>query len=165
VIRHPAPIVLQSHDHDCGPACVESILSWAGYTTDTAALLKATRATIRHGTDPEDLAAILEAARLRPVIDEHMSKEELVERLDVGPVIAAIAAYRSGHWVTVVGVTARRVIVMDPATNRRAYRSLLWSDWLRRWHDTDRRGRPRVRLGISVRARCRRHAIEKGIPE
>jgi len=165
VISHPAPIVLQGKTFDCGPACVESLLSWAGYTTDTAALLRATRATVKHGTDPEDLAAILEAAKLRPVIDEEMTREELTERLDVGPVIAAIQAYGTGHWLTVVGVSARRVIVMDPATRQRAYRSLLWSEWLRRWHDTDRRGRERVRLGISVRARCRRHAIEKGIPE
>lgn len=164
MIRHPVPIVQQQADHDCGPACVESLLSWAGYTTDTRALLKATRATVRHGTDPEDLASILEAAKLRPVIDEHMSREELVERLDAGPVIAAIQAYRDGHWVVVVGVSARRVIVMDPATRHRAYRSLPWAEWLGRWWDTDRAGRERVRLGISVRARCRRHAVVKGVP-
>ena len=165
MIRHPVPIVPQQADHDCGPACVESLLSYSGYTTDTRALLRATRASLRHGTDPEDLAAVLHAAGLRPVIDEDMSREELVERLDTGPVIAAIQAYRSGHWVIVVGVSARRVIVMDPATRCRAYHSLTWAEWLSRWHDDDRAGRIRTRLGISVRARCRRHAVVAGVPE
>ena len=165
MIRHPVPIVPQSADHDCGPACVESLLSYSGYTTDTRALLRATRASLAHGTDPEDLAAVLHAARLRPVIDEEMSREELVERLDTGPVIAMMRAYRTGHFVIVLGVSARRVVMMDPATSSRAYHSLTWREWLRRWWDYDRAGRIRSRLGISVRARCRRHAVVAGVPE
>ena len=162
---HCVPIVHQRDDHDCGPACVEAVASYYGRVVDFDSLVVACRTTFKHGTDPEDLVSVLLAGGLRSQIDEPMTIDELSEAAANGPVICPIVAYGSGHWCVVVKVAKTRITVMDPASSSRAYRTLPVSDWLRRWHDTDRRGRSRVRLGISVRARCRRHAVEKGIPE
>lgn len=164
MIRHPVPIVAQQDDHDCGPACIEAVALYAGLLVDGASLVSACRTTYAHGTDPEDLVAVLEGGGLVPRIEEPMTPEELRDALERGPVICAIQAYGTGHWVVAVNATTTRVTVMDPASSQRCYRWMYWPEWVARWHDTDRRGRPRVQCGIGVRARAKACRPMRGIP-
>jgi ABC-type bacteriocin/lantibiotic exporter with double-glycine peptidase domain len=165
MIHHPLPIILQTRDYDCGPACVESVVSYCGWTVNADTLLRATRAHPRHGTDAADLVPILDAAGTRPTVDDELCRDELCEHVERhGPAICPIRAYQDGHWVAVVGFTDCRVIVMDPASDVRAFRSLTWAQWMKRWWDLDRDNHPIRRQAVLCRVRRRPGRVVVGVP-
>jgi predicted double-glycine peptidase len=163
VISHPIPVVHQRDDHDCGPACLDAVLTYAGFRPLPDQLIRL--ASRRHGCDAADLAGVLEAAGVPCSWTVDSDLDELAGCLLSGPVIAAMQAYGTGHWVVVVGMSRTRVTVMDPASVQRCYRWLPVTEFYRRWWDTDRRGRRVDRVAVSMRIRPRLARPVKGVPD
>lgn len=144
------PTLRQRDVFDCGVALAEAVLLWANRPYCRRSLSAALRATRLAGTDPEDLAAILEAAGLRVEVIDQMERVELTEAIDAGsPVCVCVTpADGIGHWLGCVGWSKRNVFALDPWTGR--IEPWQWRAFLGAWHDTDKRRRRRVRMGVVV---------------
>lgn len=145
----PLPTIRQRSDHDCGVALTESILFWAGKRPDRRHLEAALLTTRRHGTEPADVAAVLCAAGLKAEVHYDFDPAELREALDAGnPVGLCVTPDTVGHWIGAVGCSRQSLFALDPWTGR--VERWDWKNFLRAWHDKDRRGRVLTRPAVLV---------------
>lgn len=124
------PDVRQVEDHDCGPACLRSVLQLFG-RPDSRPIPH----TPQDGCDPRTVEHVLRQHGLQVIAGE-MSIADLAHHTRAyRPVMCPIQLHGSGHWVIVAGVVNGHVWFHDPLAGMS---SLRLGQFLSNWHDTDR---------------------------
>jgi hypothetical protein len=138
------PDVRQAHDFDCGRAAVDTLLLFYRLPLSAYGPGGAGLANPLQGMSPDTVEAALRACRLA-VVSGTLTLADLRHYTRSRPVLTLTQWDGSGHWVTVAGVTARRVYFGCPG---RGPQSLAVADWLDRWHDRGRYGGAFTRFGV-----------------
>jgi predicted double-glycine peptidase len=163
----PVPLISQSQPWTCGAAALMATLVYFGVFDDAESSLVAELGTTPvDGTHVRDIVSVARRFGLTAEARTRLTLADLEAQLAGGAVvIAALQAWPSrrvpdwrsdwddGHYVVVVGVSSRRVYVMDPSV-RTGYAYLTRDEFLRRWHDYDVEDERVVvwdRLGIVIR--------------
>jgi ABC-type bacteriocin/lantibiotic exporter with double-glycine peptidase domain len=137
------PIIQQLRDYDCGVAALQSVVLFYGLHykySDLQEMLK----TTEDGTTPEMMKKALDLIGIRytPISQD-------LEMIRVGleggyPAMILIQhdrdmyttweeEYKYGHWVNVIGMTKRSIIMADPGSGKEL--RLISRDFVKRWHD------------------------------
>jgi predicted double-glycine peptidase len=161
-IKVKLPSTRQQYAHDCGVGLARSFARYyyGKNGADTADFIKACETTAKNGTSPADLIATLEAIGLKTTEIHNLTIPRLKEYIGKGKgVIVLIQAWgnkkdyhknNNGHYVGVIGYDPAVLYFEDPAlTGKRG--KLKFSDFLARWHDTDKSGKNYIHYGIVVR--------------
>jgi predicted double-glycine peptidase len=163
----PVPLISQSQPWTCGAAALMATLVYFGVFDDAESSLVAELGTTPvDGTHVRDIVSVARRFGLTAEARTRLTLADLEAQLAGGAVvIAALQAWPSrrvsdwrsdwddGHYVVIVGVSRRRVYVMDPSV-RTGYAYLTRDEFLRRWHDYDVEDDRVVvwdRLGIVIR--------------
>jgi predicted double-glycine peptidase len=163
----PVPLISQSQPWTCGAAALMATLVYFGVFDEAESSLVAELGTTPgDGTRVREMVAVARRFGLTAEARTRLSLADLESQLEGGAVvIAALQAWPSrrvpdwradwddGHYVVVVGVSGRRIYVMDPSV-RTGYAYLTRDEFLRRWHDFDIEDGHVVvwdRLGIVIR--------------
>jgi ABC-type bacteriocin/lantibiotic exporter with double-glycine peptidase domain len=163
VLLHLPPVPQRPSNSECGPAVLHSILSYFHAGGTYRETVKACKPHPAYGTSPERLADVAQRYGLDATIEENLELNEVAEHLQAGrPVITATALY-GGHYVAPVGMTSRTVYVRDPLQDTCLAYLPRW-DFLHHWHDTDRCGKVRRRLGIILRHKARKSLRAVRVP-
>jgi predicted double-glycine peptidase len=161
------PLISQSQPWTCGAAALMATLVYFGVFDDAESSLVAELGTTPvDGTHVRDIVSVARRFGLTAEARTRLTLADLEAQLAGGAVvIAALQAWPSrrvsdwrsdwddGHYVVIVGVSRRRVYVMDPSV-RTGYAYLTRDEFLRRWHDYDVEDDRVVvwdRLGIVIR--------------
>jgi ABC-type bacteriocin/lantibiotic exporter with double-glycine peptidase domain len=163
VLLHLPPVPQRPSNSECGPAVLHSILSYFHAGGTYRETVKACKPHPAYGTSPERLADVAQRYGLDATIEENLELNEVAEHLQAGrPVITATSLY-GGHYVAPVGMTSRTVFLRDPMIDAHLAYLPRW-DFLHHWHDTDRHGKVRRRLGIILRHRTRKSLRAVRVP-
>jgi predicted double-glycine peptidase len=153
------PDVRQSTPYTCSAAALQAVLAYYGKEAREDELARELGATPEDGAPPEAIVRVGRARGLKLTLREGMSLGALGAEVAQGhPVLVALQAWpdkprRSftddwddGHYVVVIKVGRRRVLVEDPSLlgSRGA---LTIEQFMDRWHDRDRQ-KVWVHLGI-----------------
>lgn len=115
----------------------------------------------RKGTAPDDLVSAAKKIGLSAELRQGMTVDDLTAATaDGSPVICAVQStgdgWTEGHYVVVLGVGDKSVIIQDPAEGRKRVGKSLWDA---RWHDQGGNGEKYDHCGIVVS----RGNVAKGI--
>ena len=134
----PVKSVRQSHDYDCGAACLRSLADFYGVSLDSESdFIEVCDTGVRKGTHPGDIVKGAERLGLCARLFDGLSVEDLKSFLDAGtPVICLIQAYGGGHYVVAVGYDDVNLYFEDPAIwDGRG--SIPINEFVRRWFDRE----------------------------
>lgn len=121
-----APIVRQTSGHTCGEAVVECVLRHYNMPVGRLAM-----ASEIDGTSPRTIEHRLRRAGFG-VISGNFNWRSL--RHFVGRKLPIIVC-REGHWLVIVAIERRSVVLMDPLRDDYVTESMI--AFKRRWHDFD----------------------------
>lgn len=137
------PIIQQLKDYDCGVAALQSVILYYGLHarySDLHDLL----ATTDNGTTPEMMKKALDSIGIKYVpISQDL--EMIRVALEGGyPSMVLIQhdrdmyvdwedEYKYGHWVNIIGMTKRSIVMADPGSGKEL--RLISRDFVKRWHD------------------------------
>ncbi len=110
------PVVLQTAETDCGPACLTAMLRWQGQRVSLVDL----RSDMDPGRDGSSGVVMRRTAQRwgLPLQAQLVDPAELAERIDELP-LPLILHLKRQHYVIVDRVRGDHVYVMDPAVGRR----------------------------------------------
>lgn len=156
------PNLRQDNSYHCGVAALQAALqSLTGERIAEGDLAKELNTTPEHGTHPDDILRVAKAHGLDVGAQHLCGIDTLRHFTEQGWLVLcpvqmhgskeAEAAGESGHWVVVYEVADGMVRFQDPARSEGGGRPLPADEWLRRWLDTDGRGRWYVKYGIFLR--------------
>lgn len=158
-IKINLPGIQQQSGFYCGPACLQSIMSYFGVgpqdQTDYAVALK----TGPHGTKPQVMAKFAKKHGLSVKMMERMTIDDLKKELDSRhPVICAVQSWGDsiddyssrcfGHYIVAVGYDAKNTYFLDPMMQG-YWGYIKTSKFQERWID-ENEDRPYDALGISI---------------
>ena len=143
------PLYRQSKSYTDGPACMLSVMRYAGYYFDIREdnMELALSADAYNGVNPSKMVRYLNAVRLDEKEDQcfdaelkkNMSLDELKNEIGSGhPVICAIqpvdnsGGSENGHWAVAMGYDADNIFFMDPSTAA-GYTYLSNNDFTDKW--------------------------------
>ena len=154
------PVVRQSTNYDCGPACLRSICQYYGAGPDDEDwYIDACEADPDVGTHPENLIKVAKKLKLQVKAHEKLTIEELTKFIDEKkPVICAIQAWsepedynklEDGHYVIAIGYDDKRVYFEDPSLkNVRGH--LDHGEFDKRWKDVGKNNRKLNHFGLVI---------------
>jgi len=154
------PKVEQSHNYDCGAACLRAICQYFGVGPDDEdEFISVCRATPEDGTEPEALVRAAKHCGLQAHKIEGMTVEQLRAFLKASrPVICDIQAWgeqddyhtnKNGHYIIALGFDDKNFYFEDPSIHDNDSRGHLpIAEFEKRWHDVDKNGQVFKRLGI-----------------
>lgn len=125
----------QSNDYTCGPAAAVTALRKLGFPAEEGEIAILAHTSTAIGTDPDVLTRALRAKYGRDgLVADYRGFKDLAELKAAGLTLAVVKfSFMIDHFVTVLGVTEKAVIVGDPL-NGRAELSL--EDFEKRWYYT-----------------------------
>lgn len=127
------PDIRQQENWDCGPAATMAVCRFLGTGPETEQEYVDGMGTTEEGTSPAQIVGYLRSLDLAVEEGEGKSLDDLATYTASGkPVICAVKAGKSGHWVVVCGVEADTVHVHDPLSGRVTVQA---DDFVRDWRD------------------------------
>lgn len=137
----------QSHNYDCGPAALHSILSHFNIKVDYDKLVKQCKTTKNCGTNPENIIKIAKLYGLKAHEYKNMTIKQLKKfTKQQKPIIASIQSWgneknkqniNSGHYVIVTKVDEKFVHFKDPYYQSKDHRKMTINDFFEIWIDKD----------------------------
>ena len=136
----------QSHDHDCGPAALFSILSYFKIKDlDYKKLVTMCKTTKNKGTSPDNIVAVAKNFGLKAKKNYNMTLQNLKSYTDKNkPVLVPIQSWGnyknkklliSGHYVIVSKIDQNFVYFKDPYYQSKDNRKMNRDDFLKAWID------------------------------
>ena len=132
---------LQQHPYSCGAAALRSILYVMGKSV-MEKTIRRVAGTTEEGTDEDGLKRAIEHYRLRHRKFEktniHEAVKGLKSELRRGNAML-LAVDKQDHWVSVIGILGKKILVFDPANwegrkkKLRGLRMYKISEFLPRW--------------------------------
>ena len=158
------PNLLQTHDYDCGPTALQSILAYYGINEDLEKIIelsgtKSDGSPSEKGTYIEELKNTAEKYGLKTEL-KAMTMKDIEKYLNKKiPVIMLIQAWgevktsdwenlwSDGHYVVAIGYDRKKIYFEDPES---VFRTYLYREELgKRWHDI--RGEKKyINYGLAV---------------
>lgn len=153
------PQLRQTFNYDCGAKALQTVLVYYGLEIREDKIIQGAK-TDRTGTP---IAGIIKFAQQHglQVDSRSMTIADLKKYIDRKiPIIIPLQAYptkpvvdwrnhwRDGHYVVVIGYTARKIIFEDPSSFERTY--LTYRELNDRWHDQDAQGKKYYQHGIAL---------------
>ena len=155
------PAKMQKHNYDCGSACMESILTFFGFSDLEDKVFNIAGTNKQNGTFIKGLARVAKKFGVRYKTFTNMSVDDLKNYIDRHfPVIIAIQAYsrksqfqynRSwahGHYVIPIGYDDKKIYFQDPSSTVRTF--LTYQELNERWHDVDVDGKKLIHFGMVI---------------
>lgn len=159
ILQEEMSIKKQSHNYDCGPAALFSILSHFGIkNVNYKKLVKQCKTTKDYGTLTENLVKAAKLYNLKVKQHEKMTIKELQDITNKKiPVIASIQSWgneksknniESGHYVIVTKVDKEYVHFYDPYYQSKDKRKMKKDEFMKDWID-ENNGKIIHQFGIS----------------
>jgi predicted double-glycine peptidase len=137
----------QKTEYTCGPAALASVLAGIGIKATEQELAKEMGTSPKEGSPPQAIVKVAKAHGVHAELRVGLSMKALEALVKSGrPVIVAIqawskkpkdysTAWNDGHYVVVVGMDDKKVMVRDPSST--PHGSMSREDFQERWHDQD----------------------------
>jgi predicted double-glycine peptidase len=157
-IKIKLPGIQQKDAYACGPATLQSIMSYFGVGPEEQSEYSKALKTNKTGTKPEKIIKFARKYGLKAKMKEGMSVKDLEKELDLKhPVICAVQSWGDeeyyadryyGHYIVAVGYDLKNIYFLDPLVEG-YWGYITKKKFLSRW--IDQNGiRPYDALGISI---------------
>lgn len=144
------PDTRQSTDYSCGAAALQAVLYYYGTDKREDQLRKELGTTDKDGTEPNAIVRVARKHGLTAELKKNGTVDDLKKYVDKSvPVIVAFQAWgdkkdyakdENGHYGVVIGYDDRFIYIEDPSLLN--YGKIAIKDFEKRWHDTDKNGKP-----------------------